>query len=120
MIYIILTSYKFTFPLVPTPVQGLDLEVTSNQIMVSWMSPSMPNGVVNYNVTLSAVNLVNSQPPIVINQPSAVVTETMYTVNHISVPYSSYTVMVFASTSAGNSDTVTMTVVTPEAGIFYT
>ena len=94
----------------------LDVNVTSDQIMVTWMSPSKPNGVVNYNVTLSAVNLVNGQPPIVINQPSAVVTDTMYTVNHISVPYSSYTVMVFASTSAGNSDTEMVTIQTPEAG----
>ncbi len=76
-----------------------------------------PNGVVSYNVTLSGVNLANNQP-IDMASISAIVDETSYTVAHSSIPYSIYTAIVFASTSAGDSTMETVTEQTPEDGNF--
>ncbi len=95
---------------------ALALNVTSDQLVVTWQPPSMPNGVVSYTVNISAINLANDQA-ISIDQSSAVVTETMYSVSHSSVPYSNYTVMVLALTIAGSSDTEeVVSIQTPEAG----
>ncbi len=74
-----------------------------------------PNGVVSYSVTLSGVNLVDSME-IVIDPNSAIVMDTSYTVAHSSIPYSDYTAIVFASTSAGDSTMETVTKQTPEEG----
>ena len=75
-----------------------------------------PNGVIiGYNVTLSGVNLANSDV-INISENSEIVTDTSYTVAHTSIPYSDYTAVVFASTIAGDSTDETVTVQTPEEG----
>ncbi len=95
---------------------GLALNVTGSQLIVSWDTPSTPNGVITgYNVTLSGVNLVNSMG-IGIDPNSAIVMETSYTVAHSSIPYSDYTVVVFASTSAGPGPLTTVTEQTDEEG----
>ena len=115
---IIRTATVFNCPIssAPSAVVGLALDVTGSQLIVSWDTPSTPNGVITgYNVTLSGVNLVNSMG-IGIDPNSAIVMETSYTVAHSSIPYSDYTAIVFASTSAGDSGVETVTVQTPEEG----
>ncbi len=97
---------------------ALGLIVTASEITVSWDPPLLPNGVVSYSVTLSGVNLANNEA-ITISTNSAIVNETSYTVDHTSIPYSDYTAIVFASTSAGDSDVETVTVQTPEDGMIY-
>ena len=75
-----------------------------------------PNGVIiGYNVTLSGVNLANSDV-INISENSEIVTDTSYTVAHTSIPYSDYTAVVFASTIAGDSTVETSIIQTPEEG----
>ncbi|XP_064396511.1 phosphatidylinositol phosphatase PTPRQ-like isoform X3 [Halichondria panicea] len=98
----------------PTPVQELELVINDTHLIVSWMAPMMPNGVIiGYNVTLSGINLANSTE-IGIDPSSAIVTDTNYTVAHTSIPYSDYTAVVFASTIAGDSTNETSTIQTPE------
>ncbi len=98
-------------------MQGLDLVVNDAHLIVTWMVPMMPNGVIiGYNVTLSGINLVNSME-IEIDPNSTVINETSYTMDHTSIPYSNYTAVVFASTSAGDSTDETFTIQTPEEGI---
>ena len=79
----------------------------------------MPNGVVSYTVTLSGINLVNNST-IDITSNTATLMETMYTIEHSSVPYSDYTAVVVAMTSAGPGPESTLTVQTSEAGMLYT
>ncbi len=110
--------YFFNCPIssAPSAVVGLALDVTGSQLIVSWDTPSTPNGVITgYNVTLSGVNLVNSME-IEIDPNSAIVDETSYTVDHSSIPYSNYTAVVSASTSAGDSGVEMVTIQTPEEG----
>ena len=110
--------HKFLiFFLAPTAVRELTLTITDNQLMVTWMVPSMPNGPesISYNVTLSGIVLVDMSP-IAITPDSATVTDTVYTVNHTSTPYSNYTAVVVAFTSAGASAERTFTEQFPEAG----
>ncbi len=103
-----MTSYCIILS-APTSVQELTLNVSATEITVTWMAPMMPNGVIiGYNVTLSGVNLVNSME-IGIDPSSAIVMVTSYTVPHTSIPYSDYTVVVFASTSVGPGPMTTVT-----------
>ncbi len=97
-------------------MQELELVVNNTHLIVTWMAPMMPNGVIiGYNVTLSGINLANSTE-IGIDPSSAIVTDTSYTVAHTSIPYSDYTAVVFASTIAGDSTNETSTIQTPEEG----
>ncbi len=107
----------FEYSSAPSAVVGLALNVTGSQLIVNWNPPSTPNGVViNYNVTLSGINLANSKV-IEIGPNSAMITMgTSYTMDHTSIPYSRYTAVVFASTSAGPGPTTTVIVQTPEEG----
>ena len=97
-------------------MQGLTLVVNDNNLTVTWIPPSETNGVVSYNVTLSGINLVDMSP-ITITPNTATVTDTMYTANHSSTPYSNYTAVVVAFTSAGASPESTVTEQTSEAGL---
>ena len=99
----------------PSAVRELALNVTDNQLIITWETPSIPNGVVSYNLTLSGINLVDMSP-ITITPNALTVTDTMYTVDHSSIPYSNYTAVVVAFTSAGASPERTVTEQTPEAG----
>ncbi len=95
-------------------MQGLTLAVSATEITVSWMAPMMPNGVIiGYSVTLSGINLANSEV-IEITASSAVTSETNYTVDHTSIPYSNYTAVVFASTSVGPGPMATVSEQTDE------
>ena len=75
----------------------------------------MPNGAVSYNVTLSGINLFNNNS-ITISPDAATVLETMYSVPHSVVPYSSYTAVVVAYTGAGASEQRTVTKQVAQAG----
>ena len=98
-------------------MQRLALVVNDTHLIVTWMAPMSPNGVIiGYNVTLSGINLVNSME-IEIDPNSVIVTDTSYTVAHTSIPYSDYTAVVFASTSAGDSTEETVTEQTLEEGM---
>ena len=101
-------------------MRGLTLTITDNQLMVTWMVPSMPNGPgsISYNITLSGINLVDSSP-IDITSNTATVTDTMYTVDHTSIPYSNYTTVVVAFTSTGASPERIVTEQFPEAGEIF-
>ena len=75
----------------------------------------MPNGAVRYNITLSGINLFDNSS-IIITPDTATVIVTSYTIDHLVVPYFSYTAVVVAFTSAGSSPSRTATIQTPEAG----
>ncbi len=118
MRYFALFNYHNHIFSAPTPVLALGLIVAASEIAVSWNPPLLPNGVVSYNVTLSGINLANNEA-ITISENSAIVDETSYTVAHSSIPYSNYTAIVFASTSAGDSGGETVTEQTPEEGMIF-
>ena len=75
----------------------------------------MPNGIVSYNVLLSGVNLVNDTL-IDISDSSVNVTETMYSTPHSPLPYSNYTAVVTAFTSAGFGPEEVDSELTPAGG----
>ena len=99
-------------------MQGLTLVINDTHLTVTWDPPLMPNGpgIVRYSVTLSGINLVNSQA-IEIDFSSVNVTQTIYSTLHSPLPYSNYTAVVTAFTSAGFGLESTFTVQTPEAGM---
>ena len=99
----------------PSAVVGLSLNVNASHLIVTWIVPMTPNGMVRYDVILSGVNLVNNMP-IDISSSSMNVTETMYTVAHSSLPYSNYTAMVTAFTDGGFGPVSTVTEQTPVDG----
>ena len=98
-------------------MRDLTLTVNANHLIVTWDVPMTPNGIVRYNVMLSGKNLVNNMP-IDINNNSVNVTETMYTVAHSSLPYSSYTAMVAAFTDGGFSPVEVDSEQTPQEGCY--
>ena len=99
----------------PGAVQGLNLAVNDNDLTVTWTAPTVLNGDVSYNVTLSGINLVNDNL-IVITPDPVTVTDTMYTVAHSSLPYSNYTAVVVAFTGAGPGPEEEITIQTAEEG----
>ena len=101
----------------PSAVTELSLNVTDDQLIVTWLAPMMPNGPgpISYNVTLSGINLVDNSS-ITITSDVITITETMYTVAHSSLPYSIYTAAVVAFTGAGASEQRAVSEQTPEEG----
>ena len=75
----------------------------------------MPNGAVRYNVTLSGINLFDNSS-IIITPDTATVIARVYTIDHLVVPYSSYTAVVVAYTGAGASSERTVTKQVAQAG----
>ena len=98
-------------------MRELSLSITDDQLIVTWLAPLMPNGpgTINYNVTLSGINLVDNSP-INITSYISTVTDTMHTVSHSSLPYSNYTAVVVAFTGAGASEQRAVSVQTAEEG----
>ena len=103
------------FHSVPGAVQGLNLAVNDDNLTVTWTAPTVLNGDVSYNVTLSGINLVDNSPINIISYISTV-TDTIYTVAHSSLPYSNYTAVVVAFTGAGASEQRAVSVQTAEEG----
>ena len=82
-------------------------------ISITWTEPSYTNGVItSYNVTVyqtdDSSNLVFSNDAVT----GLAVTESV-----MVLPYTNYNVSVAASTSAGQGDSSSVTILSPEAGI---
>ncbi len=110
---------------VPGPVQGLKLafvedteeysESTNTYFLettITWDLPATPNGVITgYQYSFRGTNDTGA------DMFSGNTSETSITVNTTVVPYTNYTVMVQASTSAGFGDEAIDSAFSPEAGM---
>ena len=87
-------------------------------ITVKWSAPATPNGVVNYTVVLEARDLVFSNTVTIISE---VVTQLFLIEELLVQPYTEYTAVVTARTSAGEGESTMGANVTDEAGtiVFY-
>jgi len=94
----------------------LSLNTTGGQLVVSWSPPAAPNGMVLYNVSVSAVNLVNNQPIVIPMSTAGNIDNTIYSVSHTALAYSNYTASVTGITTAGPGPVESVTVQTPQQG----
>ena len=97
-------------------ISGSEYNTTSRvytlNIDISWIEPINPNGVITaYNVT---VYQTDDSSDIVYSNDA--VTDLAVTESVMVLPYTNYTVTVAASTSAGQGDETTITILSPEAG----
>ena len=81
---------------------------------IEWDEPTYPNGmIVSYNVT---VFRTANPSEVVFSDESLMVTSVTPSV--VALPFTNYTVNVAASTSAGQGDENSVTIESPEAGIY--
>ena len=115
----------FWFSIVPGQVGNLIASFDSNGAMfnttsrmytldvnIVWDSPAYPNGVItSYEVIVTRTD--NSSDVVISNDA---VIDLAVTESVMILPYTNYTVTVAASTSAGQGDSVTTIIQSPEAG----
>ncbi len=104
---------------VPSPVVNLMLMMTNlSSLTATWDAPLMPNGNLTYTTTLSYTDLATDIIETVLTQQT---TEDDRSVTYNSMtslePYARYDVVVIASTSVGDSDAATASVVTAQGGM---
>ena len=113
----------FIFFTVPSPVQNMELvflepadfnrssRMYDLNVNISWQPPAYPNGVIlGYNYTLMETSNPN-------NMVVEYTTTTLLSVEHgvIVSPFTNYTAMVVAFTSAGGGESVMDVALSPEA-----
>ena len=117
------------FPAVPGQVENLMASFNTTDavfdpknrmyslsIEIDWDNPTFPNGeIVSYNVT---VFRTDDTSDVIYNETSLEVATVAESV--MVLPFTNYTVTVAASTSAGQGEETSVTVVSPQAGSVYT
>ncbi len=91
----------------------------SSSLTATWDAPLMPNGNLTYTTTLSYTDLATDIIETVLTQQT---TEDDRSVTYNSMtslePYARYDVVVISSTSVGDSDAATASVVTAQGGMY--
>ena len=100
---LVLTCCLLHFAAPSSPFNVTVANKTSTTLLVTWLSPTTPNGVLtNYEVTYTGVSAVNPVPESFF-QPLSVSVSAFHSsvaLPHL-VPYSNYTISVRAFTGAG-------------------
>ena len=87
----------------------------SLDIDIYWSEPTYPNGVIDH-YTVSVYETGNSSA--VVYRSDSVLVSGVTEPVHV-LPYTNYTVRVFASTSAGEGPHSTIVIESPEAGTYF-
>ena len=88
--------------------------LASDSLSISWTEPTYPNGAItSYEVTVTQTDDSNV---VIYNNDS--ITDTTVTASVNVLPFTDYTVTVAASTSAGQGADSSITVTSPQAGIY--
>ena len=89
--------------------------LSSNSLNISWTEPAYPNGAItSYEVT---VTQTDDSSVVVYNDD--MITDTTVTVMSMNVlPFTDHTVTVVASTSAGPGADTSITLTSPQAGMY--
>ena len=113
----------------PGPVVGLDSTFSTTgrsynksirtytvDLSITWSEPEYPNGVITlYTVTVTQAD----DSTVEVYSDDSIETPNV-TVSVMVVAFTDYTVTVAANTSAGQGDSTTDTVTSPEAGMYVT
>ena len=90
------------------------VSVNDTHIIVMWSAPATPNGVVNYTVMLQERNLVFNSTVVITTH---VVTQLFLIEERMVKPYTEYSAIVTAQTSAGEGDSAMGSITTSEEGM---
>lgn len=74
------------------------LTYNGSHFNITWAEPLEPNGILNYTVTFTSMNLVTSQQVVLEN---VVVTELEFLPSQMGEPYTLYTAIVVSQTGGG-------------------
>ena len=104
--------------LVPSPVRNLTSTSNGSHIIVTWLAPATPNGLVNYTVEIQERDLLSSVGNSVVMIQSVVTDELELTVAYETRPYHEYSVTVTSRTSAGMGEPVVESFTTEQEGMY--
>ena len=104
--------HTYTY-LVPSPVQNLTATSNGTHIVIAWLTPANPNGMLNYTVVVRETSLLTGEVTLV---QSFTFDKEGLALEYQVRPYSMYNVSVTSQTIAGRGDVVVTSFSTAEAG----
>ena len=111
--FFVLVYFMYVFTIVPSAVQNLTTSFNNTHIIISWVEPQMPNGILKYSIVVEERDLVTDVTRILLMDE---VTERLAVV--MAELYSEYTVSVTPQTGAGSGDTTRASISTPQGSTY--